>query len=598
MALQSIPKISDYALIGDSRCAALISDGSLDYLCLPRFDSPSLFNRLLDRLRGGFFSLRPSGSYSARQYYLHDTNVLLTEFETATGRVRLTDFMPVLSEEEKKELFIPFRSMVRRIEGLEGSVEIEVRCFPRPDDGRQVPRFARRGTEGYFADLGGALLHLAADWTLQIRHEGLSADRTIRVGEKADFWLAYSRDAPAVYPALGSIDEIQRRSTVYWKKWAARCSYNGAYRDSVVRSALVLKLLSLAPSNAIVAAPTTSLPEAIGGSRNWDYRYCWLRDASFTAQLFFRLGYVEEAFGFIQWLMHATRLTQPALKVVYDVYGRVGRSQRELEFLEGYRGSRPVHVGNNAQSQYQLDIYGEVMDALWLYVRNGLPVDREMQRSFCRMADYVADHWTFPDHGIWEIPGPRRHYVHSKVLCWVALDRACQIADRLRVKCNRSRWNRTGRAIGEIVLKEGFNERLGSFTQTLGGETLDATAFIFPLVGFIDPKDRRMKGTMEALERELCREDLVYRYRMDDGLPGDEGTFLASAFWRAEALCAIGRRDEAAFLLERLDRRASETGLYSEEIDPREGAFLGNFPQALSHLSQISAALRLGDHNL
>ncbi|HZR46548.1 MAG TPA: glycoside hydrolase family 15 protein [Candidatus Manganitrophaceae bacterium] len=599
MALQAVPKISDYALIGDSRCAALVSNtGSIDYLCLPRFDSPSLFNRILDGLRGGYFSIRPSGAYTVRRYYLGDTNLLVTEFETPSGRVRLTDFMPVLSEEEKKEVMIPFRSLIRRVEGLEGRVAMEAECVPRPDDGRLIPRFSKRGGEGYFSDLGGALLHLATGWELDLTREGLYGTRVVDTGDQSSFWLAYSSDAPAVYPRLHRVGEMEARSVSYWKGWAERCNYHGPYRSAVVRSALVLKLLSFAPSNAIVAAPTTSLPEAIGSSRNWDYRYCWLRDASFTAQVFFRLGYTEEPAGFVQWLMHATRLTQPALKVVYDIYGRITRPQKDVEFLEGYLGSRPVRIGNNAEGQYQLDIYGEVLDALWLYAQSGLRVDREMQKNFCGMADYVADHWTYPDHGIWEVPGPRRHYVHSKVLCWVALNRAGRLAQRLGVRHDRARWERVGRQIGETVLKEGFNPGRGSFTQTLGGSALDATAYIFPLVGFIDAKDPLMEKTVGALERELCRDDLVYRYRMDDGLPGEEGAFLACAFWRVEALCALGRHADAARLFEKLSRRANEVGLYSEEIAPKDGLFLGNFPQALSHLSHIAAALRLSDHNL
>jgi GH15 family glucan-1,4-alpha-glucosidase len=599
MALQTIPKISDYALIGDSRCAALVSTtGSIDWLCLPRFDSPSLFNRLLDCLRGGYFAIHPTGGYSTRRRYIHGTNLLITEFHTRSGLIRMTDFMPVLTEEEKREIMIPFRSLLRIVEGVEGSVEMEVQCLPRPNDGQLLPSFKRRGQEGYFADIDGGLLHLASDGPLEMRREGLSGRWTIRGRERSVFWLAYSRDAPAVYPRLDeTVEDLKERSIRYWRGWVGRCNYRGPYRDAVIRSALVLKLLSYAPSNAIVAAPTMSLPEAIGCDRNWDYRYCWLRDASFISQIFFRLGFPEEAAGFVQWLMHATRLTQPALKVVYDVYGRLGKPQREVDYLEGYRGSRPVHVGNNAESQYQLDIYGEVIDALWLYTQNGCNVDREMQKRFCRMADYVADHWSYPDHGIWEIPGPRRHYTHSKVLCWTALDRASQIAQSLGIRCDRPRWERVGREIREILLKAGFHPALGSFTQTLGGAALDATAFIYPLVGFIDSKDPRLASTMDALEKGLGVEDLVYRYRIDDGLEGAEGTFVACAFWRVEALCMLGRHAEAAARFEKLNRRANEVGLYSEEIH-EDGLFLGNFPQALSHLSHIAAALRLTSHKV
>jgi len=599
MALQVSPKISDYALIGDARCAALISNtGSIDWLCLPRFDSPSVFNRLLDNLRGGYFSIRPTDNAKSHQHYIDDTNLLITEFRTRTGRVRITDFMPALTEQEKRTTFIPFRSLVRIVEGIEGTVEMVTECFPRPDNGQHIPVFKRRGRAGYFANIDKGLFQLASDPPLEITREGLSGRWTIRAGERSVLWLAYSQDAPAVYPQLGgSVDDLKERSIRYWRGWVGECNYRGPYRDTVVRSALVLKLLSYAPSNAIVAAPTTSLPEAIGFNRNWDYRYCWLRDASFTAQVFFRLGFNEEAAGFVQWLLYATRLTQPALKVVYDIYGRLGMAQQDVVYLEGYRGSRPVRVGNNAEAQYQLDIYGEVMDALWLYVQNECQVDREMRKNFSGMADYVADNWSYPDHGIWEIPGPRRHYVHSKVLCWTALDRASKINHKLGIKGERQRWERVGRQIREVIMKEGFDPTMRSFTQTLGGSALDATAFTFPTIGFIDPKDPRTRSTIDALERELASDDLVYRYHIDDGLDGKEGTFVACAFWRVEALCMIGRRDEAAALFEKLNRRANEVGLYSEEIR-KDGLFLGNFPQALSHLSHISAALRLADHNL
>ena len=599
MALQDMPKISDYALIGDCRCAALISSsGSIDWLCMPRFDSPSLFNRLLDGLRGGYFAIHPTGGCSTRRRYLHDTNLLITEFHTRSGVVRMTDFMPVLTEDEKREIFIPFRSIVRIVEGVEGIVEMEAACFPRPDDGQHIPTFKRRGSAGYFANIDAGLFQLASECPLDMTREGLAGKWTIRAGERSVFWLAYSQDAPAIYPQLdGRVDDLKERSIRYWRAWAGQCNYHGPHRDAVVRSALVLKLLSFAPSNAIVAAPSTSLPEAIGFNRNWDYRFCWLRDASFTAQVFFRLGYHEEAAGFVQWLLYATRLTQPALKVVYDIYGRLGMAQRDVAYLEGNRGSRPVRVGNNAEAQYQLDIYGEVMDALWLYTQNECQIDREMQKNFCGMADYVADNWTYPDHGIWEIPGPRRHYVHSKVFCWTALDRASQIARKLGIRCGHRRWERVAREIRDLIFNEGFNPSRYSFTQTLGGAALDATAFIFPLVGFINSKDPRLAWTVQAVEKELAIGDLVYRYRIDDGLEGKEGTFVACAFWRVEALCALGRRDAAAPLFEKLNRRANEVGLYSEEIR-EDGLFLGNFPQALSHLSHISAALRLSDHNL
>jgi GH15 family glucan-1,4-alpha-glucosidase len=589
-----IANIEDYALIGDSRTAALVSKaGSIDWLCLPQFDSPSVLNRLVDHWHGGHFTITPLRPFAVHRSYQDSTAVLVTEFQTDEGIVRVTDCMPVLSEAQKSAQLFPFRSVLRYIQGIEGTVELGIIFRPRPDDGRLIPTVHARGRAGYCIDLGSRLLQFATDLQLSVRRGELEGQVRIGAGKRHALWLAYSEDAPAVYPVLAEAESAIEETIKFWKRWAEPCSYHGPYRQSVLRSALTLKLLSFAPSGAIVAAPTTSLPEVIGGGRNWDYRYCWLRDASYTTQVFFRIGYPTEARAFVRWLMHATALTYPALKVLYDVYGETSLAQVVAEFLEGYRGSPPVRIGNQAHTQFQLDVYGEVLDGLWLHVQAGHELDREMQRRLIRMADLVSAQWTFPDHGIWEIPNGRRHYVHSKVMCWVSLDRAERIVQKLGMRADVQRWQQARESIKRTVLDAGYSNDLQSFVQTLGGTDVDATALTFVLTGFIQPDDARAVSTIQAVRTRLGRGDLMYRYRRNDGLAGDEGAFLPCSFWLVEALAMTGCREEAVQLFERLQKLANDVGLYSEEMDPSTGRMLGNFPQALTHLAHIGAALRL-----
>ncbi len=589
-----LSNIEDYAVIGDSRTAALVStDGSIDWLCLPQFDGSSVFNRLLDRWRGGHFTITPVRPFSVRRSYKGTTAVLMTEFQTDEGTARVTDLMPVLPEHQKRARLLPFRSLLREVEGIEGAVEFQVIFKPRPDDGRLVPMLQVRGHAGYVLDLGSRLLHLSCGTSLDVKRGELEGRIRVEAGQRCRFWLAYSEEAPAVYPVLQEAESVTADTCAFWEAWANACTYHGPYRQAVLRSALTLKLLSFAPSGAIVAAATTSLPETIGGARNWDYRHCWLRDAGHTVQVFLRLGYHAEAMAFVRWLLHATALTYPAFQVLYDVYGQASVPERQVQFLEGYRASQPVRVGNQAHRQFQLDIYGAVLDSLLEAVEAGYRLDRELRNRLLRMADLICTDWTRPDHGIWEIPGGRRHYVHSKVMCWVALDRAERIARRVGVHADFDAWKQARESIQRTVWQAGYSAGLASFVQTLGGAEVDATALTFATTGLVEPDDPRMRSTIDTIRAHLGCGDLLYRYRTDDGLPGEEGAFLPCSFWLVEALAATGRRDEAQALLERLQQRATDVGLYSEEMDPATGAMLGNFPQALTHLAHIRAVLRL-----
>jgi GH15 family glucan-1,4-alpha-glucosidase len=416
----------------------------------------------------------------------------------------------------------------------------------------------------------------------------------ISAGQSVALWMSYSEDAPAVYPSLLDASRAIERTSAYWSEWARQCTYDGPYVKNVVRSALTLKLLTYAPSGAIVAAPTTSLPEVVGGVRNWDYRYCWLRDASLTAQLFFRLGFTSEPIAFVRWLLHATALTYPALQVLYDVHGEAKLPERSLPCLEGYRKSAPVRIGNRAHDQVQLDVYGGVIGALQCYVEAGNELDSEMRRRVVRIANLVASRWTIPDHGMWEIPTAPQHYLHSKVMCWVALAGAERLIQRLGSRADVSRWAEAREQIRQLVDAAGYSAEVQSFVQTLGGKEADALALTFPLLGFMDAADPRVESTIEHVRRALGVDGLLRRYRANDGLPGDEGAFLPCSFWLVEALSISGKEEEARKLFEQLQARANDLGLYSEEIDQGTGELLGNFPQALTHLAHLSAALRLG----
>jgi len=586
--------IGDYAAIGCTRSVALISrGGSIDWLCWPRFESPSIFGRLLDVEKGGFFSIRPAIDHDARRTYLDGTNVIETTFTTASGTARLLDLMPVITEEEKKARLSPFRQLLRRIEIVDGEMPIEIVYAPRPDYARVTPRLEQRGDSIHCA-WGPRVMNLRSDATFDIDRGTATANVVLRAGESRTFALGFDDHTPAVLPRIG--EEDIEATIDFWRKWSSQLTYDGPHRALVLRSVLVLKLLTYAPSGGIVAAPTTSLPEAIGGVRNWDYRYCWLRDASWTVSALYDCGFEKEGAAFLDWLLYSTRLTQPHLQMLYDVFGEARVPEKTLDHLAGYRGSRPVRIGNDAHGQLQLDVYGEVAGAIEEATRRGEHLDRDEQRLLRHLTEIVCKRWQEPDAGIWEKRGGARQHVHGKVMAWSALDSAQRIAKRCHVKIDTARIEKVKSEIKEAVMTRGFDAQRNTFVGVFGETEVDASLLFISRVGFIDPADPRMLGTIDAIRADLGHDGLLYRYdtrETDDGLPAGEGAFLACSFWLVEALALAGRVDDARKLFDDVVRRGNDVGLFSEELDVHSGELLGNFPQALTHIALLTAALCL-----
>ena len=590
--------IADYAIIGDCRSAALVSrDGSIDWLCFPRFDSPSVFAAILDSGDGGCFRVAPAVEARVTRRYIGESNVLETTFEVPTGVMVLTDAMPVADEAAKTASLWPDHEVLRRIECTEGQVEVTVRYEPRPNYGAGRPILRRGPHQTIQCEHGAELLVLRSDIPLSISASRRSASggRLLRRGERAIVGLTFAHQLPAVYPADGpQADEALKTSVDWWTGWASQCPYDWKYRGAIIRSALTLKALTYAPSGAIVAAATTSLPEKVGGTRNWDYRYCWLRDSSLTLRALVDLGYRDEAESFLSWVLHATALTQPKLQVLYDVYGEVQVGERNLEHLEGYAGSRPVRVGNGAADQVQLDVYGEVIEAAYQYMVRGGAIDRSTGRLLAALGDTVCRIWRQADEGIWEPRSGRREHTHSKVMCWTALDRLLRMVDEGRIEAPLNGYARTRDVIRQEIETRGWNERLQTYVAVFDGTDVDATALRFALTGYADPSSKRMQHTIVRIDHELGSVDgLLYRYRMPDGLPAGEGAFMICGFWAVECLALAGRIDEAADRFERLLEYTNDVGLMAEEVDPDSGALLGNFPQAFSHIGLINAGLTL-----
>ena len=596
--------ISSYAMIGDCRSAALIGkNGSIDWLCLPRFDSPSIFAALLDPEVGGRFQIRPTGSFTSEHRYLPHTNILETTFRTTHGTCVLRDLLPVASESEKRQGLEADHEVLREIEGTSGEIELEIVYDPRPDYGLMPPQLEERGDLGFWAQTRRATLVLQSEVPLALvdGRRGARGVGSIRAGQRKYLSFTYTQEAPAVIPPLGqSAGRRVERSIRWWEAWSERCTYQGPYREAVLRSALALKLMAYAPSGAIVAAPTTSLPEQIGGERNWDYRYCWLRDASFTLRALLRLGYHEEADAFESWILHATRLSWPELQVLYDVFGEVQLRERELTHLAGYRHSSPVRVGNAAHGQLQLDAYGEVIDAAARFARYRGAFDRDTTHLLQGLGHTVCRRWREPDEGIWEIRAGRQHHTHSKVLCWVALDRLLTMHKQGHLRLTTSALDRFQEERGALrteIEVHGYNEQLQTYTRTFDGDDLDASLLTLPLYGYISGTHPRMRATCQRVRGHLGRGALVSRYSSatDDGLAPGEGAFGICSFWAVECLARGDEIAAATQAFEELLTYANEVGLYAEQIDLATGAALGNFPQAFTHIGLIDAALTLGE---
>ncbi|MBI4408743.1 MAG: glycoside hydrolase family 15 protein [Gemmatimonadetes bacterium] len=585
--------ISAYGIIGDMRTAALVgTDGSIDWCCFPRFDSASLFAAILDHARGGRFRVTPTASYTSQQRYLPATNILVTAFHTDQGGViELTDFMPAL---EPGHELSAYHEIHRRLHCTRGRVEVEIELQPRFGYALSpVGLFPRRN--GLLAtDLEDEAVAVASlqDLWWQLDEGNARAHAILRMSAGDTAWVVLRYDDDEVHPIAAYDSQRKLDATaLHWDRWVGRIRYHGPYRAEVERSALALKLLFYAPTGGVVAAATTSLPEQIGGVRNWDYRYTWLRDASFTLNALHALGQHEEADRFMNYLKRVTRKSGEYLQIMYGLAGERDLRERTLDHLEGYRGSRPVRAGNSAFDQLQLDVYGEVLETAYRWHEKH-PMTEGVWSVLARLADWVAGNWRRKDSSVWEVRTGQQHYVFSKVMCWVALDRATRMAERLGLPGDLERWRREREAIHTEVMEQGWHAGKQSFVQYYGTEALDAANLLVPAVGFLPPTHPRVKGTIEATLRELTSEDqeLVYRYRNPDGLPGGEGVFSICTFWLADALILAGDAERGERIFRRMLRHANHLGLYSEEIDAYTGEFLGNFPQAFTHIALINTA--------
>ncbi len=589
-------RIEDYGLIGDLQTAALVGrDGSIDWLCLPRFDSPACFARLLGDEGSGRWRLAPAeGGLCSQRRYRGDTLVLETTWRTATGTVRVVDLMPPRAE---------VAAVVRIVEGVEGSVEMRSDLRLRFDYGRIAPWITRR-PGSVRAVAGPDAVLLRSDVAQQVHDGDVSADVVVAAGDRVSFVLVHAVSYGSEPDEIDA-DVALAATAELWTSWSDRIQDETRWPDAVRRSLLLLKALTDAPTGGIVAAATTSLPELVGGERNWDYRYCWLRDASFTLEALVGSGCLEEARAWRSWLLRAVAGDPADLQIMYGLDGRRRLTEETLDWLPGYEGSAPVRLGNAASTQLQLDVWGEVLDALHRAREAGLGVDEEAWAVQRALVDHLCLTWREPDNGLWEMRGPRRHFVHSKVLAWTGVDRMVRAVEKHGLDGPVEHWRRMRAQIKDDVLANGFSARLGSFTQSYGSGTVDASLLLLAGYGFLPWSDPRIVGTVEAVGRELVKDGLLLRYRTEpapgdgqpgvavDGLPGSEGAFLACSFWYAEALHQIGRPDEATALFERLLGLSTDLGLLSEEYDSSAGRQLGNTPQAFSHVGLIHAARTL-----
>jgi GH15 family glucan-1,4-alpha-glucosidase len=587
------PAIESHAIIGDLQTAALVAlDGTIDFLCLPHFDSPSVFASLLDAEKGGCFRISPALEQPRhKQLYLPDTNLLLTRFLAPEGVVEISDFMPIHPPEHTSRL-------VRRVKTVRGEIRYQIRCAPRFDYARSAHRLKLELGKAVFTD-GNMVLRLASSVPLRADGADATADFTLRAGETATFILEQVGEEHDHHPTDldGYVKGSFKRTMNFWREWIGLSTYAGRWRDEVHRSALALKLLNARWSGSIVAAATFGLPETIGGGRNWDYRYSWIRDASFTLYALSRLGMTEETEAFIAWLAQRFESSQPeALKTLYTIAGGSDLTERTLDHLEGYRGSRPVRIGNAAADQLQLDIYGELLDAIYLYDKYKESTSYALWGRIAAIVNWVAANWQRPDDGVWEVRSGRREFLYSRILCWVAIDRGIRMAVKRSFPAPLSQWREARDAIYRDVHEHFWDPKLGAFVGVRDTRRLDAACLIMPLVRFISARDPRWLSTMRAVETRLVEDSLVYRYEIEgietDGLEGIEGTFSICSFWYIECLSRSGDLQKARFLFEKMLGYANHVGLYAEEIGPA-GEHLGNFPQAFTHLALISAAYDL-----
>ena len=598
--------IEDYGVIGNMRTVALVGkNGSIDWYCSPNFDSPSVFAAILDDKKGGRFKIAPTAEgVTEKQLYWPETNVLVTRFLSPDGVAEVIDYMPVGTHHGPQQE----SQLIRRVNAVRGVMQFRMECFPAFNYARDEHE-VRINEFGATFHSPGLDLQLSTNVTLEQVGSGLVADFTMREGQTVTFDLLNIDSSSGNQPPFSEAEsELLFEETVeYWRRWLSQCTYKGRWREMVERSALVLKLLTYAPTGAIVAAPTCSLPEELGGERNWDYRYTWIRDAAFTLYGLLRIGFSDEAASFMNWIEERAQELNPdgSLQIMYGIDGRHELTEEVLDHLDGYKGSRPVRVGNGAYGQLQLDIYGELMDSVYLYNKYGAPISYDFWTHLRRLTNWVCDNWQREDEGIWEVRGGTRHFVYSKVMCWVAIDRALRLADKRSFPADRARWSAVRDEIYEEIMERGWSNDRQAFVQSYGSESLDASNLIMPLVFLVSPTDPRMLKTIDAINQSpenggLVSNGLVYRYNVErspDGLTGEEGTFNICTFWLVEAMTRAGRfdrdrLDKSRLMFEKMLGYANHLGLYAEQTG-HSGESLGNFPQAFTHLALISAAFNL-----
>jgi pentatricopeptide repeat protein len=600
--MNEYPPIEDHGLIGDLQTAALVrTDGTIDWMCMPRFDSPSIFASILDHEHGGYFRVSATGDgIVSRQMYLPGTAILLTRFMGVEGVGEVIDFMPVAGKQATTH-----HKLVRLVRAVRGQVHFEAECYPRFDYGREVPALELHEGGAMFRGSSMSLSLSAAperalvpDQELVQHDGGISARVTLTEGQVGGIVLEIDPEGPPHRVSEAEIRELFEDTRAYWRDWIGHSQYRGRWREMVERSAMTLKLMTYAPTGALVAAPTAGLPEQVGGERNWDYRFSWIRDSSFSVYALLSLGFTEEALSYLSWLGQRVKESKGAdgpLQIMYRIDGSPDLSEEVLEHLEGYRHSSPVRIGNGAADQLQLDIYGEAMDSIYLGDLSELPIGHDGWSSIAEIIDWLCDNWDRPEEGIWETRGGQQNFVYGRLMSWVAFDRAVRLARKLARPANLEGWITNRDRVYTQIMEKGWHEGRHAFVQHFDTDVLDASLLYMPLVGFVSPLDPRWQSTLREMDKELVSDSLVYRYNPEaspDGLRGSEGTFSICTFWYVDALARSGRLEEARLTFDKMQTYGNHLGLFSEEIGPT-GEQLGNFPQAFSHLALITAAVNL-----